>query len=93
MPVNIRLNRKNSQGITRLGHAADRLGELVRWLPEHDFRLVADGASAPLAGRLPARAILISRLRADAALHELPSRESQERLRLYGTLAYDQQKI
>jgi hypothetical protein len=73
IPLNIRLNRKNNQGITMLDHAVDMLDELVRWLPEHDFRLVADGAYAPLAGRLPARVILISRLRVDAALYELPS--------------------
>ena len=73
LPLNIRLNRKNCQGVTMLDHALDMLGELSRWLPEHDFRLVADGAYAPLAGRLPARVTLISRLRADAALYELPS--------------------
>ena len=73
IPLNIRLNRKNNQGITMLDHAVDMLYEIVRWLPEHDFRLVADGAYAPLAGRLPARVILISRLRVDAALYELPS--------------------
>lgn len=73
IPVNIRLNRKNGQGVTMLDHAVDMLGELARWLPEHDFRLVADGAYAPLAGRLPVRVTLISRLRADAALYELPA--------------------
>jgi hypothetical protein len=72
IPLNIRLNRKNRQGITMLDHAVDMLDELTRWLPEHDFRLVADGAYAPLARRLPSRVTLISRLRADAALYELP---------------------
>jgi hypothetical protein len=72
LPLNIRLNRKNSQGVTMLEHAADMLRELASWLPEHDFRLVADGAYAPLAGRLPPRVTLISRLRSDAALYELP---------------------
>jgi hypothetical protein len=71
--LNIRLNRKNSQGVTMLDHAVDMLDELTWWLPEHDFRLVADGAYASLAGRLPARVILNSRLRADAALYEPPS--------------------
>jgi hypothetical protein len=73
IPVNIRLNRKNRQGITLLDHAEDMLRELAVWLPEHDFRLVADGAYAPLAGRLPPRVTLVSRLRADAALYELPA--------------------
>jgi hypothetical protein len=49
------------------------LDELARWLPEHDARLVADGAYAPLARRPPARVTLVSRLRADAALYELPA--------------------
>jgi hypothetical protein len=73
IPLNIRLNRKDNQEVTMLDHAVDMLDELARWLPEHNFRLVADGAYAPLAGRLPARVVLISRLRADAALYELPS--------------------
>jgi hypothetical protein len=72
LPLNIRLNRKNRQGVTLLDHAADMLRELAAWLPEHDFRLVADGAYAPLVGRLPPRVTLVSRLRADAALYELP---------------------
>ena len=72
LPLNIRLNRKNSQGVTLLDHTEDMLRELATWLPEYDFRLVADGAYAPLAGRLPLRVTLISRLRADAALYELP---------------------
>jgi hypothetical protein len=72
IPLNIRLNRKNRQSVTLLDHAADMLRELANWLPEHDFRLVADGAYAPLAGRLPPRVTLVSRLRADAALYELP---------------------
>jgi hypothetical protein len=70
--LNIRLNRKNTQGITLLDHAVDMLKELAAWLPEHDFLLVGDGAYAPLAGRLPPRVTLVSRLRADAALYELP---------------------
>ena len=82
IPLNIRLNRKNQQGITMLDHAADMLHELAVWLPEHDFRLVADGAYASLAGRLPPRVTLISRLRTDAALYQLPpSRKSGKRRR------------
>jgi hypothetical protein len=72
LPLNIRLNRKNDKKITLLDHTIDMLKELIEWLPDHDFRLVADGAFASLAGRLPPRVTLISRLRADAALYELP---------------------
>jgi hypothetical protein len=79
IPLDIRLNRKNQHGITVLDHALDMLRELAEWLPEHDFRLVADGAYAPLAGRLPPRVTLVSRLRADAALFELPPPRSGKR--------------
>jgi hypothetical protein len=75
IPLNIRLNRKVRDGnapITLLDHAEAMLRELAEWLPDHEFRLVADGAFASLAGRLPPRVTLISRLRADAALYELP---------------------
>jgi hypothetical protein len=71
IPLNIRLNRKNDQGVTLLDHTVDMLRELAEWLPDHDFRLVADGAFASLAGRLPPQFTLIARLRADGALYEL----------------------
>jgi hypothetical protein len=73
IPINIRLNRKNAKGVTLLDHTADMLREVAAWLPNHDFRLVADGAFASLAGRLPPRITLVSRLRADAALYDFPS--------------------
>ena len=76
IPLNIRLNRKARDGeapVTLLDHAEAMLRELAEWLPDHDFRLVADGAYAPLAGRLLPRVTLVSRLRADAALYELPA--------------------
>ena len=57
--MNIRLNRKNNQDVTLLDHAVDMLRELAAWLPDHDFRLVADGAFAPLAGQLPPRVTLL----------------------------------
>ncbi|MDR1520678.1 MAG: transposase [Planctomycetota bacterium] len=71
IPLTIRLNRKN-QGFTLLGYAADTLRELGQWLLDHDFRLVADGASASLAGKLPPRVTHIFRFRVDTALFELP---------------------
>ena len=83
IPVNVRLNRKAREGeapVTLLDHTESMLRELALWLPEHTFRLVADGAYATLAGRLPPRVTLVSRLRADAALYELPpSRKSGTR--------------
>jgi len=72
LPLTVRLNRKKPGGATLLDHAVAMLREVAEWLPDHDFRLVADGAFAALAGRLPPRVTLVSRLRADAALFELP---------------------
>ena len=73
IPVNIRLNRKNEKGETLLTHTKDMLEELAQWLPDRDFRLVGDGAFASLAGESLSRTSLISRLRSDAAIYELPS--------------------
>ena len=72
LPLNIRLNRKNTQGVTLLNHAADMLKELAEWLPDHDFRLASDGAFASLAGMLPSKVTLVTRIRRDAAIHDLP---------------------
>jgi hypothetical protein len=72
LPLNIRLNRKNKQGVTLLNHAADMLKELAEWLPDHDFRLAADGAFASLAGMLPPKVTLVTRIRRDAAIYDLP---------------------
>jgi hypothetical protein len=58
IPLNVRLNRQAREGekpVTLLDHAESMLRELALWLPEHTFRLVADGAYASLASReLPA---------------------------------------
>jgi hypothetical protein len=72
IPVNIRLNRKNQKGATLLTHTRDMLQELANWFPDRGFRLVGDGAFASLAGELPTRTSLISRLRSDAAIYDLP---------------------
>ena len=74
IPVNVRLNRKTREGenpVTLLDHTESMLREIALWLPEHTFRLVADGAYASLARRELPRLTLICRMRSDAALYEV----------------------
>ena len=75
IPVNIRLNRKAGEGekpVTLLDHAEAMIRELAEWLPDKKFRIVADGAYAPLAGCSLPRTEIVSRIRSDAAIYELP---------------------
>jgi hypothetical protein len=75
IPLAIRLNRKMPDGktpVTLLDHAEAMLRELAEWFPAKRFRLVADGAYAPLAGRGLPRTEIISRIRSDAAIFDLP---------------------
>ena len=70
LPVNLRLFRKGGPSHVQL--AAEMMREIAEWLPLHRFTLAGDGASASLAkSRLP-RTHVVSRLRRDAALFDLP---------------------
>jgi hypothetical protein len=76
IPINIRLNRKAEEGkkpVTLLDHTEAMIKELAEWFPDKSFRLVGDGAYAPLAGENLPHTEVISRLRSDAAIHELPT--------------------
>jgi len=70
IPVHVRLHRKNGTGPLQL--AEEMMDDIARWLPESSFVLTADGFYAPLAGRDLPRTVLISRLRRDAAIYDLP---------------------
>ena len=75
IPLNIRLNRKTpkkQKSVTLIDHAEAMLRQLAEWFPDKRFRLVTDGAYATLAGRNLPRTEIISRLRADAAIFDLP---------------------
>jgi hypothetical protein len=77
IPVNIRLNRKAEDGkepVTLIDHAEAMIKELAEWFPDKQFRLSTDGAYATLAGSDLPNTAVISRLRSDAAIYELPSR-------------------
>jgi hypothetical protein len=80
LPISLRLYKKEtdcdsrSEFRTRLQLAAEMIQRLREWLPHREIQLVADGAYAAkeLTGALPPGIPLISRLRSDAALYELP---------------------
>jgi hypothetical protein len=69
IPVDVRLHRKK-EATSTVAHAAAMLAEIAGWFAGRDLHLTADGAYATLAGALPARVQLTSRMRRDAALFE-----------------------
>lgn len=70
LPVGMRLHRKGGASLLEL--ARELLDEISSWFPNREFDLCADGFFAPLAGSLPPRFSLTSRIRRDAALYESP---------------------
>jgi len=70
VPINLRLYRKNGPSLLDL--VEEMLDEVAKWFPQRRFLLVADGFYAPLAGRLNSQTHLVSRMRADAAIYQLP---------------------
>jgi len=75
LPVNMRLHRKNSPGLVKL--AEQMLAEVKGWFPQRQFMTSADGFYATLAGRGAAYTHLISRMRRDAAIYELPGKKQK----------------
>jgi len=78
LPVMICLHRKRREGATEeeeelslIELAAWMVFRLIEWLPDHRFRLVADGAYAPLLRYEFPRTAVITRIRCDAALYDL----------------------
>lgn len=70
LPMNARVRRKDD-GPTTVVLARQMLTEIAGWLPETTFRLACDGAYASLVGAGLPRVGVTSRLRRDAAVHEL----------------------
>lgn len=77
LPINLRLYKKG--GPTHLDLAVEMLQEVRGWFSGRSMLLGADGAYASLADRLPANCHLISRMRRDAALYELPGPRRKKR--------------
>ena len=82
LPINMRLHRKKEKTLLEL--AMEMLEETATWFPGRHFLVSADGFFAPLAGDTffdpkdaapAAKNILISRIRCDAALNEIPKRK------------------
>jgi hypothetical protein len=70
LPINMRLHRKNSETLIEL--AEQMINEVVQWFPNRRFRVVGDGFYATLAGHTLERTAIVSRLRRDANLYNLP---------------------
>jgi hypothetical protein len=70
LPINMRLHRKKGDTLIQL--AQQMINEIAEWFPERRFRVVGDGFYATLAGKSPAETTLISRMRRDANLYDLP---------------------
>ena len=77
LPINLRLYRK--AGPSHLDLAEAMIQEVASWFPERRWTLCTDGAFASLAGRSLPHTHVISRMRRDAALYELPLRPRKRR--------------
>jgi hypothetical protein len=75
LPINMRVHRKN--GSTLIEIAIDMIKEVKQWLPERLFRVVADGFYATLAGQILNGVTIISRIRRDANLYDLPPKQKK----------------
>jgi SRSO17 transposase len=76
LPINMRLHRKN--GPTLIELAMEMINEVKQWLPERSFRVVADGFYATLAGQTLNGITIISRIRRDANLYDLPPKRKKK---------------
>jgi hypothetical protein len=70
LPINMRLHRKNGDTLIQL--AQQMIHEITEWFPERRFRVVGDGFYATLAGKSLEKTTIISRMRRDANLYDLP---------------------
>jgi len=75
LPINLRLYRKGGPSHLELGK--EMIKEVADWFPNHRFVLSCDGAYASLAGRDLPRTHVVSRMRRDAALYELPPKRKK----------------
>jgi hypothetical protein len=76
LPVNMRLHRKS--GPTLIELAIEMINQVKQWFPERSFRVVADGFYATLAGQTLNGITIISRIRRDANLYDLPPKRKKK---------------
>jgi len=75
LPINVRLYGKGGPSHLELGE--EMIKEVAEWFPDHRFVLSCDGAYASMAGKTLPRTHLVSRMRRDAALYELPPKRKK----------------
>jgi len=76
LPVNMRLYRKNDASLIEL--AMEMINEVKQWFPQKQFRVVGDGFYATLAGKALENVTIISRIRRDANLYDLPPKRKRK---------------
>ncbi len=76
LPVNMRLHRKN--GSTLIELAMEMINEVKQWLPERSVRVVGDGFYATLAGKTLDGITIISRIKRNANLYDLPPKRKRK---------------
>lgn len=76
LPVNMRLHRKNGPSLIEL--AMEMINDVRRWFPERRFRVVGDGFYATLAGKTLDGVTIISRLKRNANLYDLPPKRKKK---------------
>ncbi len=77
LPINMRLHRKDEGSLITL--AEQMLQEVRQWFPKRTFTVDADGFYATLVGRERASMHLVSRIRHDAAIYDLPKKKPPHR--------------
>jgi len=76
LPIHMRLHRKNSETLIEL--AQQMIGEVAQWFPERQLRIVGDGFYATLAGKSLEKITIVSRMRRDANLYDLPPKHRKK---------------
>jgi len=77
LPINMRLHRKNGPCLIEL--AEQMINEVRHWFPDRWFRVVGDGFYATLAGKSLDKTTILSRMRRDANLYDLPPKRRKNR--------------
>jgi len=77
LPINMRLHRKKQKTLIEL--AEEMIRQVHEWLPQRTIRVVGDGFYATLAGKVLPNVAIISRIRRDANLYDLPPKRRVKR--------------
>jgi hypothetical protein len=76
LPINMRLQRKN--GPTLIELATQMIDEICQWFPQRPFRVIADGFYATLAGKPLGAVTIISGIKRNANLYDLPPKRRKK---------------